>query len=258
MAAYTRCVCGGFDSQFGQCQGGDKNQPDDMPFPPQLPESTCDVDTVRLNDWTAYMGLSQLEDHWSLKRWVPGYAAYYWYLTFADEKLVALTERCQKILDTAHLDPVPIDRLHLTLLKVGSADSVGDRDVLGLVEAAQQRLDGFASFSLEVGPLAGSPSAVRFSVAPWSQLLHLHRRLRQSVLDYGQLELPRATELFRPHLGIAYNNQPRDAAPMITAVGALRALPPVEVSVNNVTLVRLERIGRQYTWDTCGAIALAR
>lgn len=256
IAAYTRCVCGGFE-QFGPSQGGDNTQPKDMPFPPQLPESTCDVEAVRLNDWTAYVGLAHLEDHWSLKRWAPGYAAYYWYLTFADEKLVALTERCQTLLDTADLDLVPIDRLHLTLLKVGSVESVGDHDVAGLVKAAQRRLDGFASFSLEVGPLAGSPSAVRFSVAPWNELLCLHRRLRQSVLDHGHLGLPRATELFRPHLGIAYNNRRRAATPVITAVQALRGLPPVEVSVNNVNLVRLERIGRQYRWDNCGVIALA-
>ncbi|WP_328435868.1 2'-5' RNA ligase family protein [Nocardia puris] len=225
-------------------------------FPPGVPDSLADAEAIRVNDWRAYKELVQLEDHWSLKAWVPGYAAYYWYLTFAEEELVALAARCQDRLDTTDLDLIPPDGLHVTLVKVGAADDITDPELPQFVAAAEQRLAGLASFSVEVGPLAGSRSAIRLSVTPWERLVDLHERLRMSVISVRPTPAPKPTSRFRPHLGIAYNNQRRPAAPVIEMVAALRDIGPVSVSVDRVKLVRLWRTDHQYRWEECAAIAL--
>ncbi|WP_051498963.1 2'-5' RNA ligase family protein [Nocardia sp. BMG51109] len=197
-----------------------------------------------------------MEDHWTLKPWPTGYAAYYWYLTFDDPSLIALAEHCQRRLDHLRLDPVPRDGFHATVLKVAAADAVGADDLEVLVAAAQARLADFESFSLQVGPLTGSPSAVRFSLAPWDRLSVLHARLRQSVIDVRPSLRPRSTSEFRPHLGIAYNNRRRPAGPVVADVARLRDVDPVTEFVRSVALVRLERVDHQYRWDECAVIAL--
>jgi hypothetical protein len=76
------------------------------------------------------------------------------------------------------------------------------------------------------------------------------------VVSLQPAHSPTPTSQFRPHLGIAYNNQRRDAAPVVEAVAALRDIPPVSVTVNQVKLVRLRRADHRYQWQECAAIAL--
>lgn len=225
-------------------------------FPRMAPRSLVDPDAIRANDWREYKSLTQLEDHWRLKAWKPGYAAYYWYLTFSEDALVALVRECQQRLDPTHLNMVPLDGLHVTLVKVGAAEGVAASVVPQFVAAAEERLIGVAPFSLSVGPLAGSPSAVRFSVTPWDKLVELHGRLRESVVSVGPTTAPKPTSQFRPHLGIAYNNQRRDAGPVVKMVAALRNIPHVSVSVDRVKLVRLWRTDHEYRWEECVVIPL--
>ncbi len=200
--------------------------------------------------------MSYVEDHWSLKVWPPGFAAYYWYLTFADAALSDMAAACQQHLDTFHLNHVPPSGLHLTLVKVGAADTVGPSELSAFIAAAERTLADVERFPLEIGPLTGSASAIRFSVAPWDRLVDLHASLRESVISLRPTSPPKPTSHFRPHLGIAYHNQRREAAHIIKDVAALRDIQPVTVSVDTVKLVRLWRSDHQYRWDECAAIAL--
>lgn len=92
---------------------------------------------IRANDWREYRSLAQLEDHWNLQAWGPGYAAYYWHLSFSEEALVALVRRCQARLDSTHLSMVPLDGLHVTLVKVGAAENIATSAVPRFVTTAQ-------------------------------------------------------------------------------------------------------------------------
>lgn len=255
--AYTRRVSGptsekALSSASSECRAGSTV----IPFPSAAPASLADIDSIRANDWSAYTGLDCLENHWSLKAWPPEYAAYYWYLTFDSDALRALAEQCQQRLDSTYLDPVPPEWLHMTLLKVGSDKAVDVGELPSFVSAARTRLTDFDAFSLQVGPLSGSRSALRFSVTPWDQLSALHSLLRQSVIDVNSTASPKQTEHFRPHLGIAYNNHRRWSDTVVAEVEALREIEPVGVEVSQVKLVRLKRVDHQYRWDECGIVAL--
>lgn len=224
-------------------------------FPAAMPSSTADPAIIHANDWAAFSGLESLQSHWELKAWPTGHRAYYWYLTFDDARLAALARKCQEFLSDDGLDPVPHDGLHITLLGIGEAADVSGHRLSEVVAAAEERLAGFASFELLVGPLAGSRSAIRFSVAPWDPLLELHRLLFDCTGRVVPGKRPRTTH-FRPHLGIGYLNAPQSASGLVERVAALHDLPPVQVSVDTVDLVELRREEHAYRWDTCATISL--
>ncbi|MFF0491981.1 2'-5' RNA ligase family protein [Nocardia sp. NPDC004068] len=151
---------------------------------------------------------------------------------------------------------VPPGGLHLTLVKVGDADMIDAEDLSACASAAEANLAALKPFSLEIGPLAGSPSAIRFSVAPWQPLVELHAALRGSITRTRPTQTPSPTAQFRPHLGIAYNNQRRPAAPVVKDVARLRHMPIVKVGIVEVKLVRLWRTEHHYKWQDRTAIAL--
>ncbi|QNP70511.1 2'-5' RNA ligase family protein [Streptomyces roseirectus] len=220
---------------------------DPASFPAEPPADPLDPAVIAAHDWAAFSELEELTDHWSRPGWTDGSRAYYWMLTFPDDRrLAALAGHCQEELAPLGLDPVPPDGLHITLARVGAPDDVTPgqldslaRDVGGLLPAA---------FSVHAMPLAGSRGAVRLSLGPWEPLLRLHHALVEAGRAVG-MAFQKPTAAFRPHLSLAYNNRRRPAAPVIQAVSRLRALPAVELSVPAVQLVELRREGRTYRWE---------
>ncbi|WP_420094813.1 2'-5' RNA ligase family protein [Nocardia asteroides] len=167
-----------------------------------------------------------------------------------------MAAHCQQQLCSSDIDPVPLDGLHLTLPKVGDAAVVERTELRVVANAAEEALAAISSFELSVGPLAGSMSALRFSVAPWDRLFGLHAQLRESVVSVRPAESPKPASRFRPHIGIGYSNRRRPAAPIIEAVAALREIEPVKVRVEDVKLVRLWRTDHRYEWDEIATIQL--
>ncbi|MBJ8344514.1 2'-5' RNA ligase family protein [Antrihabitans sp. YC2-6] len=215
-------------------------------FPTSLPASLSDAGEIRRNDWAAFRGVATLDDHWSLRNWDDNYSAYYWYLTFDDGELANLARRCQAALPTEYLDPVPVDGLHMTVLKVGPSAAVSSFELDAIAADAAERLESVDAFSITIGPLAGSKGAARFSVTPWTDLFRLHHELAKASLRPGAS--PVDTSLFRPHLGIAYSNCRRPTDELVECVEQLRSIPPVVVPVSSVDLVEVRREGQQYRW----------
>ncbi|MFD3507684.1 2'-5' RNA ligase family protein [Nocardia sp. NPDC058666] len=226
------------------------------PFPRQPPDSTSDPDAIAHNDWNAFAEIEILRDHWAVKQWTPGRTGYYWYLTFVDSDLNALAADCQKALAIGGVDPVPLDALHLTMMGVGDTNVVSDQQIDELVSFARESLSEVKPFDLTVGPLSGSRSAIRFSVAPWDPLLDLHQILSVCTAQALPNSSAPNSSRFRPHLGIAYNNTDRAAAEVIDAVAAVRTARSVTVRVNQVELVVLRRDGHAYRWTTRAVLAL--
>jgi 2'-5' RNA ligase len=205
-------------------------------------------------DWKMFNSLTSMINHWDRPGWSPGRRAYYWYLTFDSTDLRALAARCQASLPTTYLDHVPLDGLHLTLPKVGWADELTEDQIEQVVRAATQDVALFPRFELEVGPLAGSSGAVRFSVNPWDPVNSLFATLSRAGRDNTGLNFDNS---FRPHIGIAYCNAAIDATDLIATVRELRSLPPVRIEITEVELVLLERRGRSYAWSLQHSIPLA-
>ncbi|MEV6527567.1 2'-5' RNA ligase family protein [Longispora sp. NPDC051575] len=227
-----------------------------MTFPPRAPQSLTDRDDIVANDWAAYSALRDLVDHWARPAWPDGASAYYWLLDLGDQ--LSLRQYAHKLQEGLHDDPdlslVPLDLLHMTMLRVGEVDAVRVRELAALAANADSRLAGTGAIRLVAVPLAGSPGAIRFSVTPWDRLLDVVERLgsaAEAVL--GQT----AVSQLRPHISIAYNGRPRAAQPLIETIHALRDPgASIELTVTRVRLVRLCRLGRQYSWTTKHTIGL--
>ncbi|MGJ5891233.1 2'-5' RNA ligase family protein [Streptomyces sp. V2] len=220
---------------------------DPAAFPAEPPADPHDPAVIAAHDWATFSTLDELTDHWSRPGWADGSRAYYWMLTFPDDRrLTALAGHCQEELAPLGLDPVPLDGLHITLARVGTPDGVTSGQLDSLAQDMEALLP--AAFSVRSMPLAGSRGAVRLSLGPWEPLLRLHHALVEAGQGIG-LASGKSTSAFRPHLSLAYNNRRRPAAPVVEAVSRLRVLPAVELSVPAVQLVELRREGWTYRWE---------
>ncbi|MFJ6982593.1 MULTISPECIES: 2'-5' RNA ligase family protein [unclassified Streptomyces] len=227
---------------------------DPAAFPARPPADPSDPAAIVACDHAAFDSVETMVDHWDRPGWTARTRAYYWMLTFTDSPALAgLARHCQQHLAPLGLDPVPLDGLHITLTRVGSASTLAPGLLDDIVSAAMPLLP--ASFRLRAVPLAGSRGAVRLTVTPWVPVLALHAALSEAMRLNGVV--PRKpTALFRPHLSLAYNNRSRPAGPIIEAVTPLRGLPPVELYVQEVQLVELRREGRAYRWDVVKGLPL--
>ncbi|MCY0932106.1 2'-5' RNA ligase family protein [Streptomyces sp. H27-H1] len=227
---------------------------DSKAFPPAPPSSLDDVQVLREADWAAFRSIGRMSDHWDRPGWSPGHRAYYWMLAPSGASgLAAEALACQEALAELGMDPVPPEGLHVTMVKIGNRDQVTEIQLDVLAASVRGALG--APFRVAAYPMTGSRGAIRFTLAPWRNLVAVHAVLTQAGVRAG-VPGGRPTAGFRPHLGVLYNNRDRDAAAPVQAVGALRGRGPVEFMVDAVQLVELRREARTYRWDTVREIAL--
>ncbi len=230
-----------------------------VPFPAEQPRSLTDPDVIREHDWVAFRQVADMTSHWDRPGWRPGRASYHWMvLTRPDPQLLGLIQQAQAAL-SGHpgLDPIAPEGIHLTVSRIGWTDEVSPAQAAQVAAAGTARCAGLRQIDVEVGPLAGSTGAIRFSVSPWHRLLELHSRLRTATMDVlGERAAP-ALGVFRPHLGIAYSNRRQPAAPLVRAAARLRHLAPVPVLISAVELVRLERAANSYLVSSEHTVVLA-
>lgn len=228
---------------------------DNRSFPADPPQDLDDASVIVAHDWAAFCGAERLINHWERPGWPPGHTAYYWMLTFREQQeLIDAASYCQRRLAGLALDLTPPDGLHVTMAKVGDTAEVRPSEVRELVRRCRTAVP--EAFSVSAHPLAGSRGAVRFSLTPWTPLVRLHEALTTTGQTVG-VPGGKPTAVFRPHLGIAYNNHDRAAAPVIERVAALRARPAVTVRVEHIDLVKLRCEGAQYRWDVLHRVPLA-
>jgi 2'-5' RNA ligase superfamily len=190
------------------------------PFPARQPSLPEDPAATRDNDWRTFQALPGMEDHWPRPGWTPGRRSWHWMLAVDDDPVRQLARHCQDVLGTSpigeRLDPVPLDALHVTLGRIGFTDEIDQATALAAATEAASACADLSAFPVEVGPLAGSRGALRFSLAPWTPLLTVHERLTRATGRVLGDRCVMDTDAFRPHLSIAYAH---DTIPMQELLG---------------------------------------
>ncbi|MEV0778449.1 2'-5' RNA ligase family protein [Streptomyces sp. NPDC050433] len=192
-------------------------------------------------------------NHWERPGWRPDTRAFYWMLIPDSEPFIAQVFECQRTLSHLCFDAVDRAGLHLTLGRIGDADTLSQTALRNLGVAARDLVP--ASFDLAAVPLTASTGAIRYSVAPWDPILELHTALGAAGKRHG-VSQDRSAASLRPHIGIAYCNRPMSADAVRADLSPLRSLPPVLMRMDNVQLVELRRRGNSYTWTTIHRIPL--
>ncbi|MFD6989380.1 2'-5' RNA ligase family protein [Streptomyces sp. NPDC059943] len=169
------------------------------------------------------------------------------------EPFTAQVLDCQKALEHLGFDAVNRASLHLTLGRVGDANTLSQAALRSLSASARDAVP--ASFNLVAVPLTASTGAIRYSVAPWHPILELHAALDAAGKRHG-IPQDRSAASLRPHIGIAYCNRPVPADAVRASISPLRDLPPVLMRIHDVQLVELRRRGNSYIWTTIHRIPL--
>ncbi|MFE3638133.1 2'-5' RNA ligase family protein [Streptomyces sp. NPDC059168] len=206
------------------------------------------------HDWAAFDAVEEMKDHWDRPGWTSSTRAYYWMLTFPDAvPLIEHAGQCQKELRHLAFDDIDADGLHLTLGRIGRVDEIDSGHLDRLIAKAHERRP--ECFTLRAVPLTASRGAIRYSVAPWTPVLHLHEALSAVSAESG-IPPRKPTSLLRPHLGIAYCNRPIPADVVREAIRPLRGLDAVDVPVRRARLVELRREDRAYRWQVVHSLEL--
>ncbi|MFV2108267.1 2'-5' RNA ligase family protein [Micromonospora sp. LOL_015] len=188
-------------------------------------------------------------NHWDRPGWTPGRRSYHWLVMLGHvSALTAMATHCQEQLrDLPHLDLVPTASLHITMHRLAFTDEVSPEVAAAVVNDVRRRCADLPPIPIEIGPLAGSPGAVRFSVGPPEPVSRLRDLIRDSIAEVrGSAALPGRASRFVPHVSIAYHNAAADAQPLIQRVASLRNLRPVTTVIQAVDLVKLRREGHKY------------
>jgi 2'-5' RNA ligase len=216
-------------------------------------DAVSDDDSSRaVEDWHRFSTLARMVNHWDRPGWDSGRSAYYWYFTFNDFALSTFAQQHQERLAGLGLDLVGPEWLHLSLDRLAWTDEISHEDAKRAADEAQCRLEGTSRFALQIGPLAGSAGAVRFSVEPWEPI----ETIRSLLAAINPTDCTATPRTFLPHITIAYNNHDRLARPVIDVVAQTRSHPAISVEVTQVGLVAVRRDGHAYKWETVRQIAL--
>ncbi|MDG4768027.1 2'-5' RNA ligase family protein [Solwaraspora sp. WMMD406] len=210
-------------------------------------------------EWTQFQRVQRMVNHWDRPGWTPGRRSYHWMVMLGHvPALTAMATHCQEQLrDLPHLDLVPIASLHITMQRLAFTDEVSPDVAAAVVNEVRRRCADLPAVPIEIGPLAGSPGAVRFSVGPPEPVSRLRNLICGSIAEVcGNAALPERASRFVPHVSIAYHNTTANAQPLIQRVASLRHLRPVTTVVQSVDLVELRREGHQYIASKHAGVSL--
>lgn len=203
-----------------------------------------------------------LRSHWEeLEDWPPGRALYACYVTLADQ--AALQDVCREyrrdLEELSTLDLILPSWLHLTVQGVRFVDELDSTRMTQVASRLERWLHDAAPFTVRAErPVVGT-DAVFLPIRPAAPLAALRDSIRTSLLSDSAAEplytLPGQADSFDPHVSIAYANAPTSADEVEQALHRCAA-GPVEMTIREVSMIRLHRAERTYRWSHEHPIAL--
>ncbi len=181
----------------------------------------------------------KVRDHWAATEelWSHGSAMLTWHVVF-DGRLDFLAGWLAPLLDRPYLSPVPPEWLHVTVKGIGPEDEMSPERLERLVDDAQAACALLAPIDALVGPVRVVEGGVTGDVAPAGPL----RELYESLPGEGG-------EPLSPHVTFAYACAEAEMEP-------IEANASDAVTIDAVSLLRLERGDRLYRWNVLATVPL--
>ncbi|WEH37849.1 2'-5' RNA ligase family protein (plasmid) [Streptomyces sp. AM 4-1-1] len=199
-----------------------------------------------------------MRDFWETHHWPAGERRAHWHLLFEDQPAVhdfarAHTEVLHRY---PELNPVPVQWLHATVQSIGPLTPAA---AAAVAAAARPALAAIEPFAIEIGPAQAIHNGVVPAIYPENRITDLYwtlRRVTEHVV--GTQTMPKAPEVFWPHLSLAYSGARWDHDELSRALVRLRP-PRPRMTVTRAVLVDQKQTWRdKYTWTVIAEVPLGR
>jgi 2'-5' RNA ligase len=147
--------------------------------------------------------------------------------------------------------------LHLTIDRIAFDGDITQDRLASIAGDAKEACRNMQPFKVTIGALGGTPGAIGFTVFPAKPIIELRDTMHAATLSSYPNASFKHTD-FHPHMAIAYGNS--DGIPAAEVIAEVERLSPkasIDVTVNEGTLVLLERRPRAYAWQVVSRIPLS-
>jgi 2'-5' RNA ligase len=177
-----------------------------------------------------------------------------WHLLLGGDPAVqaAVTVARQRLAGFTGLHMTPPEWLHVTVLRVGTADLVTQDNMSRMLARAQASLARIAPVTVTLRRVFYHPEAITLSVSPRSALfpvLATARIATREVLGTDAADGEEDDE-WAPHMTLCYSATEQPAAPVIAALG--QTLPAREVTITEMSLVVQDGPEELWNWQIAG------
>lgn len=152
------------------------------------------------------------------------------------------------------LHMTPLDRLHMTVMRVGAAGRFTRDDMERMTAAAQARLARVTPVTVTLSRVIYHPEAIALRASPAEALEPLREAAGAAAhvaSGAGQGD-PGDTQI--AHVTLAYSTGEQDAAPVIAELGT--AVSPCRVTIREMSLVVQDGPERLWDWRVTGTARL--
>lgn len=195
-------------------------------------------------------GLTQTRSHWYWRPgWGMGRRMYTFHLTMERApEIRALADDVRPTLcSLPALDPVPLERLHLTMNGAGFTDEVTHAQLDHVADLVFQTrtADGSRQLLFDRAVVSAEGFMLTAATPPWlAQLNRVQRQAIEHVLG------PRQWGHFEPHVTLAYCNSASDPREIVQTLSpALSEQNDTLAATPTLTLMRIGRDYQVYEWD---------
>jgi 2'-5' RNA ligase len=201
----------------------------------------------------------QMRDRWQHRADpAPGEGTVYWHMPMHGyPQVVSLAREAQQRLSQfGGLHMTPLERLHMTTMVAGPADSFSGDQLDRMAEKATSLLSAMPPVTVTLGRILYHPEAIMFGVSHGRALVPV----REAALTATRLVTGR--EIFSedvgdwvPHITLCYSTAHQPAAPLIAALG--ESLPKCDIEISALSLIIQQGPERSWDWNTVATIRLA-
>ncbi|MCW2933340.1 MAG: hypothetical protein JWM19_4302 [Actinomycetia bacterium] len=166
------------------------------------------------------------------------------------------TDARQRLARFTGLHMTPLRWLHITVLRVGTADRITEGDMERMLAGARAALADTSPITVTLQRVVYHPEAIALSAVPAAAL--------EPIFDAARLVTREALgadaagdgygEEWMPHLTLCYSTAEQPAAPVIAGLG--RTLPACKVTIGEMSLVVQDGPEHLWNWRIAGSASL--
>jgi 2'-5' RNA ligase len=199
----------------------------------------------------------QFTSRWDNRSRPSYYDAVCWHLLLGGDPAAraAAAAARQRLARFTGLHMTPPQWLHVTVMRVGSADLVTAEEMSRMIARAQAELARTAPITVTMRRIIYHPEAIALSVSPASALAPVIAAACAATREVlGADTVDGEEDEWVPHMTVCYSTAEQAAAPVVAELG--KTLPASEVTISEMSLVVQDGPEDLWNWRIAGSARL--